>query len=298
MRVVVAGSSGLIGTALVARLEGEGHEVTRLVRREARGTGESSWDPAVGVLDRTVVTTADLVVNLAGASVGDHRLTARYAKVVLDSRLVTTRLLAETLALTGTGHLIQASAMGFYGPRGDEPITERSAPGWGVLADVTTRWEEAAQPAAEAGTRVQFLRTGLVLAPNGGLARKLLPLVRLGLLRRLGPGDNWLSWITLADAVRAIVFLAASDYDGPANLVAPAPSRSRDLVRALAKAAGRGGLFPVPGLALRLAVGPAADDLLGSQVGVPGVLASRGFTWEHPTIDSAAVWVLAGGSRP
>jgi len=292
VHIVVAGSSGLIGTALVDRLTDEGHEVTRLVRRDPKGSLESRWDPASGVVDRDLITSADVVVNLAGASIGDHRLTARYAKVVLESRLTTTRLLADTLAETEKGHLIQASAMGFYGPRGDEPITERSAPGWGVLADITARWEIAALSAVEAGTHVQFLRTGLVLAPHGGLAGRLLPLIRTGLLRRLGPGDNWLSWISLPDTVRAITFLAGHEYEGPVNLVSPAPTRSRDLVGALNTAAGKRGLFPVPAAALRLAIGPAADDLLGSQSGVPAVLTRLGFTWEYPTIDEAAAWVL------
>jgi uncharacterized protein (TIGR01777 family) len=297
VHVVIAGSSGLIGTALTQHLIDGGHKVTRLVRREARTSQESSWDPSAGVIDRDVIASADVVINLAGASIGDHRLTDRYAKVVLDSRLVTTRLIAQTLGATRTGHLIQASAMGYYGPRGDEPITERSAPGWGVLANISAQWEEAALAAVEAGTQVQFLRTGLVLASEGGLAARLLPLVRRGLLRRLGPGDNWLSWISLDDAVRAIAFLATRDSMGPVNIVAPSPCRSSELVAALGKAAGRRGLFPVPAYVLRLVVGPAAEDLLGSQVGVPAVLTSMGFSWTHPTIETAASWVLGNDPR-
>ncbi len=292
MRAVVAGSSGLIGSALVPALEASGYEVVRLVRRPVRGDDESEWNPGEGRLDKALVAGADLVVNLTGASIGGRRLTEAYAKVVLNSRLETTGLLARTMAEAGRGLLIQASAMGYFGVRGEDELHERSHPGSGLLPEITIAWEQAANPAVLAGVSVQWLRTGLVLAPTGGLAQRLLPLIRLGLVRSLGSGRQWMSWITLDDAVRAIVFLAASGHAGPVNVVAPLPARNTDLVAALARAAGRSRLFPVPAPILRAVVGPAADDLLGSQKGIPGVLTRLGFSWNHPDINSAAVWVI------
>ncbi len=298
MRAVVAGASGLIGTALVPALQVDGYDVVRLVRRPANGPEESTWDPAQGVVDRDLVAGADLVVNLAGASIGARRLTKSYAKVVLESRLATTELLARTMAERGSGRLLQASAMGYFGARGDTVLHERSQPGSGALAEITLAWEKAANPAVLAGVRVQWLRTGLVIAPTGGLAQRLLPLVRLGLLRRLGSGRQWMSWISLVDVVRAAAFLAHADHEGPVNLIAPNPARNAEFVAALARAAHRPRLFPVPGVALRLAVGPAAVDLLGSQNGSPDVLTSLGFAWEHADIDAAARWVMSPGGSP
>jgi uncharacterized protein (TIGR01777 family) len=295
MRAVVAGSSGLIGTALIPALEASGYQVVRLVRRTARGAGESEWHPERGVIDADLVKRADLVVNLAGASIGARRLTTAYAKVVLDSRLETTGLLASTMAEAGRGRLIQASAMGYYGIRGEAEVHERSHPGSGTLPEITIAWEKAANPAMLAGVSVQWLRTGLVVAPTGGLAQRLLPLIRLGLVRSLGSGKQWMSWVSLDDAVRAIVFLAASDHVGPVNVVAPLPARNAELIAALAHAAHRTRLFPVPAPILRLVVGPAADDLLGSQKATPGVLTRLGFSWNHPDIQSAANWVLGVG---
>ncbi len=292
MRAVVAGSSGLIGTALVPALEASGYEVVRLVRREARDAGESEWQPDKGLIDADLVKRADLVVNLAGASIGARRLTRAYAKVVLDSRLETTGLLARTMAEAGRGRLIQASAMGYFGVRGEAELHERSHPGSGTLPEITIAWEQAANPAVLRGVSVQWLRTGLVVAPTGGLAKRLLPLIQLGLVRSLGSGKQWMSWISLDDAVRAIVFLAASDHVGPVNVVAPFPARNAELIAALARAAHRPRLFPVPAPILRLVVGPAADDLLGSQRGLPEVLGGLGFRWNHPDIQSAADWVL------
>lgn len=297
MRIVAAGCSGLVGTALVRSLIADGADVVRLVRREAYSDEESTWDPARGLVDRDLVMSADLVINLAGASVGDHRLTHSYAQTVLDSRVSTTRLLSRTLAERGGGRLIQASAMGYYGLRGDELLLERSEPGASLLASITIQWEDATAAAVSAGVRVQLLRTGLVLSPHGGIVARILPLIRRRLLRNLGPGDNFLSWITLPDAVRAINFLISSGHFGPVNLVTPNPTPSREIIKALSDAVGRRGVVPVPGEIVRLAIGPAVDDLLGSQRGVPGVLTRLGFTWEHPDIASAAAWVVAEARR-
>lgn len=294
MRVVIAGSSGLIGTALQQSLRSDGHDVVSLVRREARGPHESAWDPSAGTIDRGVLAAADAVVNLAGASIGGKRLTDSYADVVLQSRLDSTSTLVTGLIDAGfSGVLLQGSAMGFYGARGEEHLSERSGPGSTLLADIVTRWEAAASPAVEAGLQTIFCRTGLVLAGHGGFAERLLPLVKRGVLRSLGSGDAWHSWITLEDQVRAQRFLMGSDHAGPANIIAPIAVRDRDLIRVLSKAAGKSPGLPVPATALRVAIGPAIEDLLSSQLAVPGVLTRLGFEWMYPEITQAAQHVIA-----
>ena len=298
MRVVVAGSSGLIGTALKESLRADGHEVIALVRREARGESESAWDPAEGTIDRDVLASCDVAVNLAGASIGGKRLTDSYAQVVLQSRLDSTGTLVRGLIdAQFSGVLMQGSAMGFYGDRGEEPLSERSGPGRTLLASIVKQWEAAATPAIEAGIRTVHSRTGLVLAGHGGFAERLLPLVTRGLLRSLGKGDAWHAWITLEDQVRAVRFLMESDHDGPANVIAPISVRDRELIRAMSEAAGRSPGLPVPAWALRTAIGPAVEDLLSSQLATPGVLKRLDFEWAHPEISSAASWVMEQASR-
>ncbi len=293
MRYVVAGSSGLIGTALVVSLRADGHEVTRMVRRPAVKEDESTWDPKNGFVDEAVVSSADVVVNLAGASIGAKRLTAQYAHTVLESRVLTSSLLARTVALAGQKtRLIQASSMGYYGDGIGRKLTERSRAGNTLLSGITQEWEKSAQEAALTRVPLVLMRTGLVLAPTGGFAARLLPLIRTGLLKSLGSGAQWQSWITLHDTVRAIRFLAESDYAGVANICAPQPVRNEELVRALAEAAGRPHLMRVPAGLLQLTQGPAVDDILASQRGVPGVLTRLGFSWDHPTISKAAAWVM------
>jgi hypothetical protein len=297
MHVVIAGSSGLIGTALQESFRGDGHTVTSLVRREAHDDSESSWDPKAGKIDSALIARADVVVNLAGASIGDKRLTESYRKVVLQSRLDTTGLIARTMAKQGTGVLVQASAMGYYGDRGEEILNERSTPGHTLLSDIVVQWEAAAQPAIDAGVRVIFLRTGLVLAPHGGFAERLLPLVRRGLLRSLGSGQAWHSWITLRDHIRAVRFILDSAHAGPVNVVAPIAVRNRELIRALSHAAGTQSLFAVPSWVLRIVEGPAVEDLLNSQMANPGVLRRYKFSWDFPEITSAAHWVISEGGH-
>jgi uncharacterized protein (TIGR01777 family) len=292
MKVAITGASGLIGSALSASLRRDGHEVLALVRREA-GEGESQWDPARGIIDAEALLSSDAVVNLAGASIGDKRLTDSYKQVVLKSRTDSTGLIATTLANGSWGGvLMQGSAMGFYGDRGDEVLTERSHSGSTFLSEIVTAWEAAAQPAIDAGIRTVFTRTGLVLAPHGGFAERLLPLIRKGVLKRFSHGREFHAWITLEDQVRATRFLIDSAHQGPANIVAPAATRDEALIGALAGAAGKRALFPVPAWAMQLAAGPAAVDLLTSQNAEPGVLTRLGFEWQHPTIDDAARYVM------
>ncbi|MDN4482182.1 TIGR01777 family oxidoreductase [Demequina lignilytica] len=293
MRVVIAGSSGLIGTALTHSLHEGGHDVVALVRRPARDDHESQWDPRAGTVDTDLLLSADAVVNLAGASIGDKRLTDAYAAVVRSSRVESTATLASALTRGFEGVLIQGSAMGYYGDRGDEVLSERSGPGSTLLASIVQDWEAAAQPVRDAGIRTVTVRTGLVLAPHGGFAERLLPLVTRGLLRSLGPGDAWHSWITLEDHIRALRFLIDSEHAGAVNAIAPAAARDAALIRALSEAAGRRPGFSVPAFVLEAAIGPAVEDLLSSQHAQPGVLTRLGFEWHHPTIEDAARWVMA-----
>lgn len=299
MRVAITGSSGLIGTALKESLHAHGHETLALVRREATD-GESRWDPEGGVIDADAVLACDVVVNLAGASIGDKRLTPSYQSVVRESRTSSTTLVATTLAQGWDGVLIQGSAMGYYGDRREEVLTERSGAGDSFLADMAKAWEESAAPAVDGGVRTVFIRSGLVLAPFGGFADRLLPLVRRGLLGKLGSGRAWHSWISLEDEVRAIEFLIDSDHHGPANIIAPEATRDEDLIAALCRAAGKRPGFGVPSWSLELVIGRAIDDLLSSQNARPGVLSRLGFAWQHPTINDASAWVMeqAGFAPP
>lgn len=302
--VVVAGASGLIGSALVPALRAEGYTVRRLVRRSPRADDEISWDPAAGILPVGTLDGVGAVINLAGTGAGDNRWTQAYRKLILSSRLSTTSLLARQVAKAhrasgttddpaGRPVLIQASATGFYGDRGDEVLTESSAPGHGFLADVVRQWEAAAEPAREAGVRVVTIRSGIILAENGGALGRLLPLLRLGVAGPLGSGRQFWSWITLDDEVRAILHLLETDVDGPVNLTAPAPSRNRDLTRALGAAFHRPTVLRVPGWALSLAIGGFSAEILGSQRVHPTVLEASGFAFEHPTIHSAATWLAS-----
>ncbi|WP_430869031.1 TIGR01777 family oxidoreductase [Demequina aurantiaca] len=300
MRVVISGASGLIGTALAESMRADGHEVIALVRRAPQGPFESEWYPAAGEIDQDVVQSADAVVNLAGASIGSKRLTDSYKAVVKQSRVDSTTLIARAYAPRTDGVLISGSAMGYYGARGDEVLSERSEPGDTFLSDIALAWEASAAPAVEAGVRTVFIRSGLVLAPNGGFAARLLPLVKRGLLGGLSGANAWHAWITLHDEVRALRYLIESDHSGPANIIAPKAVRDKELMRALSSVVGKKPGFVVPGWALELAIGPAIEDLMSSQNARPGVLTRLGFTWDHESIEEAAAWVMteAGHAPP
>ena len=298
MQVVVAGSHGLLGGALVRHLTARGHRVRRLVRRPVVSPAEISWDPPAGRLDAADLAGVDVVVNLGGVGLGDHRWTAEYRRQIVTSRTVPTRLLATTLGrLEDPPALLQASAIGGYGDRGDEVLDETSAGGEGFLAEVVRAWEAAAM-AGEDHTRVVLLRTGIVLAPKGGALGRLLPLLRLGVGGPLGDGRNVWSWITLADHVRAVEHLLTSAVSGPVNLTAPEPATQREVVAAVAHRLHRPAVLRVPRLALRVALGEFADDILSSQRVLPRVLLGDGFTFEHPRLDDAAAWLTARPARP
>nr|WP_297422166.1 TIGR01777 family oxidoreductase [uncultured Actinotalea sp.] len=293
MRVVVAGSHGLIGSALVQHLQAGGHEVQRLVRRPARAADEISWDPGEGRLYAGDLAGAHAVVNLGGAGVGDRRWTEAYRRTILQSRTRPTALLARTLAEASDGPrvLLQGSAVGYYGDRGDEVLTEASPRGEGFLADVVEAWEQSTTAAREAGIRVAHLRTGIVMSRSGGSFGRLLPLLRLGVGGPLGAGRNFWPWITLVDQVRAIEHLLTAEVSGAVNVVGPDPRPQGDVVRAVARELHRPAVLAVPRLALRVAVGEFADDILASQRAVPEALLASGFTFRHPDVAAAARWV-------
>jgi hypothetical protein len=297
-RVAVTGSSGLIGTALVAHLRERGDEVFRLVRHLPQGGDEVQWDPASRRLDPATFDGVTAVVNLAGAGVGDHRWTPQYRAKILISRTDATHAVATAIAEGDTGvRLVNGSAVGFYGDRGEEELTEDSPAGTGFLSDVVRAWEAAAAPAVEAGASVALARTGLVLSGSGGALAPLLRLGRLGLAGPLGSGRQFWPWITLEDEVRAIAHLIDSpEVTGPVNLCGPAPVRQRDLARALGEALHRPALLPAPSLALRAVVGGFAGDILASQRVVGRVLRESGFIPTHDTVPAALGWVLATAS--
>lgn len=289
MRIVIAGSSGFLGTKLVDLLHAENHEIVRLVRREPRSAGEVRWDPAGRVLDPTVLSTVDVVVNLAGANVG-RRWTEAYKRKIRASRIDSTATLAGAIAAAGHRPAVwlNASAVGYYGNTGERPVDETSPPGAGFLADLCQEWEAATAPAESAGVRVVKLRTGLPLDPAGGFLRPLLIQFRLFAGGRLGDGRQYLPWISLADWLGAVRFLLDNaDVSGPVNLTGPEPVTSAEFAAALAHALHRPALVPAPGFALRLVLGEFAAEALASQRVRPAVLLRAGFTFQHPDVDSA-----------
>lgn len=292
MRVVVAGSHGLIGGALVRHLRDGGHDVLRLVRGAPGAADEVAWDPDGGRLDPEPLAGADAVVDLAGVNAGARPLTAARKRQVVSSRLRTTSLLATTLAAhPGTPRvLLQASAIGAYGDRGDDELTEAEPLGSTFFAELVRRWEAATAPAEDAGVRVVHLRSGVVLSPRGGALGRMLPLVRLGVGGPMGSGRQYWSWITLHDEVRAIAHLLTADARGPVNLVAR-PARNAEVVAALADQWDRPARLPVPAFALRLVLGDFAQEVLGSVRALPAALTAAGFRHDHPDVATAAAWV-------
>jgi uncharacterized protein (TIGR01777 family) len=297
MRVAVTGSNGLIGTALVEALAGDGHQVTKLVRGEPRGPSELRWSPSSGTIDAAGLEGHDGVVHLAGVGIGDHRWTDEHKAAVLDSRVKGTTLLAATLAGLDRPPkvLASASAVGFYGDTGDRAVTEADGPGTGFLADVVQQWEAATAPAADAGIRVARFRSGVVLTDRGGaLDKQLLPF-KMGLGGRVGTGDQYLSWISLDDEVAAIRhLLATTTIDGPVNLTAPTPVTNAEFTRALGKVLGRPTVMPVPKLALHTMFGKemVAEMLLAGQRVLPAVLQASGFTFVDDEIEAALRRIL------
>ena len=292
-RVAVAGSSGLIGSALSASLRARGTEVIRLVRRAPTSPDERAWDPAKGELDPSVLDRVDAVITLAGAGVGDRRWSPSYKQEILASRADSTRTLAAAAAAAGVPRMVAGSAIGIYGDRGDEVLTEASAPGTGFLVEVVRAWEEAADPAREAGVAVAHARTGLVAARQGGAMEPILRLARLGLGGPLGSGRQWWPLLSLDDEVAALTWLVDHDVTGPVNLAPPQPVRQRDLARELGRQLHRPALLPAPAPAMRLAIGEFAGEVLASTRVLPHVLLDHGFEWQQPDLPSLVRWLLA-----
>lgn len=297
MKIVVSGSTGLIGSALGPRLVREGHEVVPLVRRRVRpGERALSWDPEVGKVDRAALEGVDVVVQLAGENVFGRWTTAKKQRI-RESRVHGTRLLSDAIAgLTRSPRvLLAASAIGYYGDRGAEELTEESTAGDDFLAHVARDWEAATASATKAGIRVHNLRFGVVLTPKRGGLAKMLPAFRVGLGGPVGSGNQYFSWIALDDAINAIVYiLATPSLAGPVNVTSPAPVTNREFARTLGKVLGRPAVVTVPAFALRMAFGTDGAAMVQSgQRVLPARLLESGFRFCHATLEPALRHLLA-----
>lgn len=294
MKILVSGSTGLIGSALIPALARQGHAVTRLARPGTTPGAEQAqirWDPEAGSIDRARLEGTEAVVHLAGDPIAAGRWTPAKKARIRDSRVQGTRLLAETLAaLERPPHLLAcASAIGIYGNRGEEILREESPPGAGFLAEVGRQWEEAAEPARRRGIRVVHLRFGVVLSPRGGALAMMLPPFRMGLGGRLGSGRQFMSWAAIGDVVGAIEHLLSKEnIRGPVNVVAPHPVTNAEFTKTLGKVLGRPVLFPIPAWAARLAFGELADEaLLASARVEPARLLNSGYSFQYPDLEGA-----------
>ncbi|MDQ3388517.1 MAG: TIGR01777 family oxidoreductase [Gemmatimonadota bacterium] len=290
-KVAVTGASGLIGSELVRALRANGHRVLRLVRTPPAASGEVFWDPADGRIDAAKLEGIDAVIHLAGENVG-KRWSRAQKRRIRESRTRGTQLLSRTLAGLSSppAVLVSASAVGIYGSRGEERLDEDSAPGEGFLAEVVQEWEASAEPARDAGIRVVHPRLGVVMSRGGGVLQRLLLPFRLGLGGRAGSGEQWMSWISLADAVDAIRFaMGAEGISGAMNVTAPGAVTNAEFAEVFGRVLRRPTLLPVPAGVLRLGLGTemASETLLASQRVVPRVLLVNGFHFQHPEIESA-----------
>lgn len=287
MRVLIAGASGLIGSALGDRLRRAGHEVRTLVRRETRATTEFRWDPPSGTVADGAFEGVDAVVNLGGKPLFPGRWSAMRKQELTDSRVEPTEVLAEAVAEHGVGVLVNASAVGYYGHTHESTVDESGPRGRGFLAELCEAWEAATAGAGDA--RVVNIRTGLVLSAKGGLYGTLRPLFRLCLGGRLGDGRQFMPWIALEDEVGAIVHvLTHDDLSGPVNLSGPAPVTNAEFTRAVGRALHRPAPWWVPGIALKTVLGQAGEEMaLFGQRAVPAALERSGYEFRHRTLDSA-----------
>ncbi|WP_343601989.1 TIGR01777 family oxidoreductase [Mycobacterium sp.] len=293
--VAIAGSSGLIGSALVAALRADGHRVLRIVRRPPANDSELQWDPDAGEFDAGALRGVDAAVNLCGINVGQQRWSGAFKQNLRDSRITPTEVLSAAVADAGVGVLVNASAVGYYGNAGSRAVDENASAGTGFLAQLCQDWEASTASARRAGARVVAARTGLVLAPSGGVLGRLRPLFSLGLGARLGDGRQYMSWISLDDEVRALQF-AVSDggLSGPVNLTGPAPVTNAEFTAALGRALRRPAPLAVPGFAVRAALGEFADEgLLTGQRAIPAALEHAGFRFNHNTIGEALGYAAA-----
>jgi hypothetical protein len=296
MRIVVTGSSGLIGSALVRVLRTDGHEVRRLVRHHPAAADESEWDPGRRFIDPGALDGVDAVIHLAGVGVADKRWTESHKRAILQSRVDGTTTIAEAVA-ANADHvkvLVCASAVGWYGDRGDALLDEADGRGTGFLADVVEAWETSTAAASQSGVRVVNLRSGVVLSADGGALGKVLPLFKLGVGGKLGSGTQWLPWIAMVDEIGAIRFvLTHDDITGPVNLSAPDPVRNKDYTAAIGRALHRPTVATVPGFALRAVFAGFADEgALVSQRVIPRKLLDAGYEFAYTDVDAALQAIL------
>lgn len=293
--IAIAGSSGLIGSALTAALRAADHDVLRIVRRTPANSEELHWNPESGAFDPDALTEVDVVVNLCGVNIGQRRWSGAFKQSLRDSRLAPTEVLAAAVADAGVGTLINASAVGYYGHTRDRVVDESDAAGRGFLAQLCVDWEAATLPAQYEGVRVVLARTGLVLAPSGGALRMMRPVFSVGLGARLGSGRQYMSWISLEDEVRALLFaISHPTLSGPVNLTGPAPVTNAEFTTAFGRAVNRPTPMAVPGFAVRAALGEFADEgLLTGQRAIPTALEQAGFQFHHNTIGEALAYATA-----
>jgi hypothetical protein len=293
--VAIAGSSGLIGSALVTALRTTDHRVVRIVRRAPANANEIHWEPDSGEFDAGALSGVDAVVNLCGINVGQRRWSGAFKQNLRDSRITPTEVLSAAAADAGVGVLVNASAVGYYGDTKDRAVDETGSAGTGFLAQLCQDWEAATAPARHSRTRVVLVRTGLVLASSGGALRRLRPLFSVGLGARLGSGRQYVSWISLDDEVRALQFaISANRLSGPVNLTGPAPVTNAEFTAALGRAVHRRTPLMMPGFAVRAALGEFADEgLLSGQRVIPAALERAGFEFHHNTVGEALRYATA-----
>lgn len=296
MDVAITGSTGLIGKALKQALRDGGHRPIALVRRPGRSEDEIQYDPAAGELDAAALEGIDAVINLAGAGIGDNRWTDKYKKLLVDSRVDTTSLIANTIAglKTKPSVFLSGSAIGIYGDRGDQVQTESSPSAETFLAELCVQWEAAAQPAIDAGIRTCLLRTGIVLSPRGGALAKQLPLFKLGLGGKFGNGKQYQSWISIDDEVQSIIYLLDSEISGPVNLTAPNPVTGSEFARTLGSVLRRPAILPVPQFGPSTLLGKELTQalLFDSARVEPSVLNASDYAFVHPGLEVALRGIL------
>ena len=298
MDVLVSGSTGLIGTALVPALEERGHRVVRLVRSGGGGSDTVRWDPSAGTIESGKLEGIEAVVHLAGEGIADGRWTAEKKDRILKSRTQGTRLLAEAIAglRTPPRVMVSTSAIGYYGDRGNELLSETSAPGDLFLSKVCVEWEAAAEPARQAGIRVVHPRIGIVLTTRGGALKQTLPIFKLGLGGKIGSGRQYWSWVSIDDVVGSVVHAIDDDsLRGPVNVVAPDPPTNAEFTKVLGSALNRPTIFPLPAPAAKLMLGEVADELLLPSARVePARLKETGYRFRHPELEGAFRHLLKG----
>jgi uncharacterized protein (TIGR01777 family) len=297
MKILIGGSHGLVGTALIKLLEAQGHEIFRLVRHAPNSKTEVEWSPDRYSIALARIEGFDAVVNLAGESIAEGRWTNDKKRRIRESRVKGTKLLGDALAnlTVPPKTFVCASAIGYYGNRGDELLTEASAPGEGFLAKVCAEWEEATALAIEKGIRVVNARFGVILDTNGGALKKMVPPFRMGVGGRIGSGKQWMSWIALDDVVDGIQFALANDsIRGPVNFVAPVPVTNAEFTKTLGKTLSRPTIFPIPAFAIKLLFGEMGEALLlGGQRVAPERLVAGGYEFSYPQLEQALAHILA-----